>query len=130
MRCGLLKVVWLISNGIVAYRLWPVLYLRHENGLIASIRLNSKAIDLVDDIHPELAMSVAVVGVVDLLAEDLVVEGVVEGQRKDLIEYLQDLDFEVGGVYGGEDLIEHILHVLKVALVERLQPPDLHPVLN
>jgi hypothetical protein len=130
MGWGIHEVVGLVGDALVADGLRPVLYFSHVDGPIALFRPHSEPVDLVDDVHLELAVGVAVVGVVDLLAEHLVVEGVVEGQREDLVEDLQDLHLEVSGLDGGEGLIKHVLQVLQVALIERLQPSDLHPVLN
>lgn len=98
--------------------------------MVALFGLNAEGVELVDDVHLHFAVGVAVEGVVDLLAEHLVVQRVIQRQREHLVEDLQDLHLEVRWVDGGEGLVQHVLQVLQVALVEGLQPPYLHAVLD
>lgn len=78
-------------------------------------------------IHLHLSMSIAVVGVVDSLSKDLVIERIIQSQRKDLIEYLQNLTFEVWRFDLDCNIVKHVLYILKVSLIERIHSLDSHP---
>jgi hypothetical protein len=68
------------------------------------------------------------VRVVDVVAENFVVEGVVEGGEKLLVECFEDLGFDVGRVDVLEGSIEHLEQNRVVALVEGVHALYAHAV--
>lgn len=79
MREKLLEAVGFEADSGVAKRFSPILNLGHEDHLVPSFWVDTKIMQFPDEVHLHLSVRVAVEGVIDLLAEDLVVEGVIEG---------------------------------------------------
>jgi hypothetical protein len=68
------KAIRLFWNCHIADRFSVVLDLSNKHNLVACLRIDSKIVELVNDIHLHFSVSVTVEGIVDLVTKDLVIE--------------------------------------------------------
>lgn len=67
-------------------------------------------------------MGAAVIGVVDRLSEDLMIEGVVQSRREDLVESWEELTLYIDWVDIGSCVVKHFLEVEEIGVIERFHP--------
>jgi hypothetical protein len=79
-------------------------------------------VQLVDDVNLHLSMGAAVIGVVDRLSEDLMIEGVIQSRREDLVESWEELALYIGWVYIGSCVVKHFLEVEEISVIKRFHP--------
>jgi hypothetical protein len=102
--------------------------LSHKDDLIPIDLIHRKAIHVTRHGHIEWSFGGMWVSVVDVVAENFVVEGVVEGGEKLLVERFEDLGFDVGRVDALEGSVEHLEQDRVVALVEGVHALYTHAV--
>jgi hypothetical protein len=92
----------------------------NKNDFIAVYLIDRKSIQLVEDRHIEGAFGWMRVRVVDGVAEDFLIEGVVESREEFPVKSLDDLGFDVGRVNALESSVKHLLEDSKVVFVVRV----------
>ena len=75
-----------------------------------------------DDVHLHLSMGATVIGVVDRLSEDFMIEGVIESIREDLVESWEELALYIDWVDIGSCVVKHFLKVEEISVIERFHP--------
>lgn len=83
---------------------------------------------MVDHGHVQCAFTGMGVRVINVMTEDLMVEGVIECWEEFSVESLDDLGFDVGGVDVLEGSVEHFLKDSKVIFVIRVHSFQAHSI--
>jgi hypothetical protein len=126
---NLLKIAMLVGHCHVARGLlFMSIDLSHKDDLIPIDLIHRKAIHVTNHGHIEWSFGGMWVRVVDVVAENFVVEGVVEGGEKLLVECFEDLGFDVGRVDALEGPVEHLEQDRVVVLVEGVHALYTHAV--
>lgn len=122
----LLKAGWGSWDCQITCGVIETVDLGHEDDPIACFWVHAETPKLMYDIHFQVSMGVAMIGVVDGFVKYLVVERVVESERENLIEGGENLGFNVSRIDASSDVVQHVLDVGEVDVVEGLHPFESH----
>lgn len=129
LTMNLLKTAMLIGHSQVAGGLlFMSIDLGHKDNLIPIDLIHRKAIHVMNHGHVEWSFGGMWVRVVDVVAENFVVEGVVEGGEKLLVERFEDLGLDVGRVDVLEGPVQHLEQDRVVVYVEGVHALYAHAV--